>query len=122
MSFDSQISQCRSDISAFRDLKNKLSAISRNLTIASNSSSDINSKLSVQYSVNDGESRVGLRAKSLSNDINGTNSEIVNKVIPAIDSKINSLQNEIRSLEHQKAEAERREREEREREERERNS
>ena len=117
MSYDSQISQCRNDISLYRDLKNKLYTISSNFSVAANASSDVNSKLSVSYQVNDGDSKIGTRAKKLANDIDAKNGIIIGRVIPAIDQKISNLYDRISNLEYQKAcaEAERRRREEEER-------
>ena len=121
MSFDSQINNCRNNIEKYRTIKSKLNTISSNLSVAANAASDVSSKLSVSYQVNDGDSKVGVRAKNLANSISNKQSVIASKVLPAIDEKISDLKSDIRSLEHQKAraEAERKRKEEEERKKRE---
>lgn len=94
----SSIAQCEYDIRRYRTLRSEVSSISSKLNSASDNAETVASDIEKKYQVNDSYTPIVTRTKELRKNINSTSKYLTSKVIPAIDSAIDSLYREIDRL------------------------
>ena len=103
--------QLERDLVTYANLKDNLSKTASDLSDASSSAYKIKPAITQHYTVDKAASQVTERTDKLASNIAETSNYVRNTIIPAIDSKMESIKAEIRRIE----EEERRAREEAER-------
>jgi SMC interacting uncharacterized protein involved in chromosome segregation len=93
------ISSCYETINRYNSLKSNLNNVVSSLNSSVNKLSPVANKISSVYSFDTENTPIVDKCSSLSDDISKTSSYISNSIIPAIDSAINDLRNEISYLE-----------------------
>jgi hypothetical protein len=91
----SSILQCENDIKRYRNLKDKLNTILYELLSSQNELSTVSSNIKNKYQVNNDTTPIYSRVTKLDGNIDTTYNYIKNKIIPSIDSAINSLNKQI---------------------------
>lgn len=94
----SSISQCQNDIQRYKILKTKINSIISKLSLVINNTDDLSSEIRSKYQVNDSDTPIVTRIKTLNEEIEKTNSYLRSKVLPAIDVAITKLNKEIDRL------------------------
>ena len=104
--------QLERELIEYANLKDNLSKTASNLSSAATSAYKINPSITQHYTVDRDSSQVTERTDKLAFKITETSNYVSNTIIPAIDSKMDSIRAEIRRIEEEEA---RRAREEAER-------
>lgn len=97
----SSISQCQYDIKRYKILKNNINSIIFQLSQVIENTDDFNNEIKTKYQINDNYTPIVSRTIQLKDNMESTNKYLINKVIPAIDSAINNLNNKIVHLEEE---------------------
>lgn len=87
--------QSEFDIIRYNTLRNKLNSIVSNLSLTISNNLNIIDEIKGKYQLNDDYTPVVSRMTQLNKNIESTYNYLNNNVIPAIDSAINCLNNEI---------------------------
>ena len=97
----SSISQCQYDIKKYNTLKSKVNSVISALALTINDSNNISNSISNRYQINDDSAPIVFRVNQLKDDIKETHDYLKFKVIPAIDSAISGLNQNIKSIERE---------------------
>lgn len=95
------ISQYEINIRRYKNLKSNLNYIITKLSLAIDNADNISNEIKERYLINDNYTPIVSRTIKLKNSMNDTYNYLNNKVIPAIDSAIYTLNRELTRLEQE---------------------
>lgn len=95
----SSISQCRSNLIKYKNLKVNLNSILSKISSAISDSDNVGNKIKNRYLINDESTPIVSRTIKLKNDMKSTYNYIKFKVLPAIDVAISNTNKEMKKLE-----------------------
>ncbi len=102
----SSISYYQYNINRYRTLKTNINSVISYLSMAKNNAESVGNDIKNKYEINDSNTPIFNRAIQLKDNISSTCNYLSNKVIPAIDSAIYSLNREIARIEAEEREKE----------------
>lgn len=92
------VQDCTNNINSYNALKDNINIIINHLNNASDYSFKAQGQLDGIYTINDSNTTIHSRTKSLTDNISSTSNYLKNKVLPAIESAITGLNNQIEAI------------------------
>ena len=100
----SSIVQCEYNIKRYNSLKANINSVISNLSSAISNAENLSDGIRNKYQINDDDTPIVARTIQLKDSITATCDFLSNKIIPAIDAAIYSLNREITQLEQEEYE------------------